>query len=152
MMRIIDLLLVIFTVPLITYSTSGCSRQEPVRPAGTGIVARPQANDEIDVAKLYDPTSMIEVKNFTDLPAGVQTLANGSFMKERYDNTPAKFLVGGVGKSSAIVTYEQFGYVPIFIAQSYVYSDSQWLTAKSWQLGAEIVRLRDVISSTSSTQ
>jgi len=100
----------------------------------------------------YNPAAMVEVKNFADLPDGVQALANGSFMKERFDNTPTKFLVGGASKSSAIVAYEQFGYVPSFFAQSYVFSDSRWFAAKRWQLDRQIVQLSDLISSTSSAQ
>ena len=102
--------------------------------------------------EIYNPAAMIEVKNFADLPDGVQALANGSFMKERFDNTPTKFLVGGASKSSAIVAYEQFGYVPSFFAQSYVFSNSRWFAAKRWQLDTETIRLRDLIASTSSIQ
>ena len=73
-------------------------------------------------------------------------------MKERYDNTTTKFLVGGASKSSAIVAYEQFGYVPSFFAQSYVFSNSHWVAVKRWQLTAEIVHLHDLISATVSMQ
>jgi hypothetical protein len=64
--------------------------------------------------EIHYPAAMIEVKNFADLPDGVQTLAIGSVMKERFSNTPTKFRVGGAGKSRAIVAYEQFGCVPSF--------------------------------------
>jgi hypothetical protein len=105
-----------------------------------------------DVSKIYNPVAMIEVKNFADLPDGVQTLANESFMKGRYDGTPTKFLIGGASKSSAVVAYEQFGYVPSFFAQSYILSNSRWVEAKRWQLDAEIISLRDLILFTSSIQ
>jgi len=105
-----------------------------------------------DVSKLYNPVAMIEVKNFADLPDGVQTLAKETFMKERYDSTPTKFLIGGASKSSAVVAYEQFGYVPSFFAQSYIFRNSRWVEGKRWQLDTEIIRLRDLISFTSSIQ
>jgi hypothetical protein len=132
----------ILSVVLLFFSLNGLSQ------AQNGA----RATDQAGRSELYDPAPMLEVKRFADLPEGVKTLANGSFMKERYDNTPTKFLVGGASKSSAIVAYEQFGYVPSFFAQSYVHTNSGWVAAKRWQLDRQIVQLSDLISSTSSTQ
>jgi len=100
----------------------------------------------------YDPTSLIEVKALSDLPSQVRSLANASFMATNYDNTPTKFLVGGVSRSSAVIAYEEFGYVPSIYAQSYVYSGSQWIPAKSWNLGSEITSLHDLVAATNSVE
>jgi hypothetical protein len=110
----------------------------------------PAASPQAKKATRYDPTSLIEVKALSDFPSQVQALANASFMSTKYDNTPTKFLVGGVSRSSAIIAYEEFGYVPFFFAQSYVYNDSQWIPAKRWSLGSEITNLHDLVAATNS--
>jgi len=78
----------------------------------------------------------------------VQFLANNSFMRDRFDYTPTQFLIGGVGGSSAIVAYEQGGYVPSYHAQSYVLIHSRWVPAKHWLLQSKIGTLHDLIFAT----
>ena len=104
----------------------------------------PSADD--DDSKLYSPASLHEVRSFADLPEGVKALANDRYMNAMLDNTPTKFLAGGINETGAIVAYEQFGYVPSFHAQSYVYSHSRWIPAKEWDIPAGVTNLHDLIS------
>ena len=73
-------------------------------------------------------------------------------MTAMLDNTPTKFLVGGVSDTGAIVAYELFGYVPSFRAQTYVYSNSRWISAKEWDIPSGISNLHDLLSVTSSSR
>ena len=142
-MRVFIRFVIVLSIAL---DVSGCSRSQPKIP---GNVSLPTSEKSpADIYKLYNPESLGEVRQFADLPVEVQSLANGTFMKENLDNTPTKFLVGGASKSSAIVAYEQFGYVPFFFAQSYVYNDSHWVAAKRWPIGSEVNRLTDLNSAT----
>jgi hypothetical protein len=87
---------------------------------------------------------MTEVRNFADLPEEVQKLATRSFMSERLDNTPTEFLLAAASKLTVVVAYEQFGLVPHFFAQSYVYRKSRWVAEKRWVLAGPDVHLRDL--------
>jgi hypothetical protein len=105
-----------------------------------------------DVVSLYDPSKVVEIRSFSDLPEGVKALANRSYMSEVRDNTPTKFLVGGASESSAIVAFEQFGYVPSFHARAYVFSESRWVAAKAWSIDRGTTNLRDLLFATSSSR
>jgi hypothetical protein len=139
-----------FAAALFSISVVACSRA-PHDVATQTLAAPIETSANTDVSKLYAPASLIEVRKFGDLPEAVKALANNSYMREIYDNTPTKFLVGGVSDSSAIVAYEQFGYVPFFRAQAYVYSQSQWIPGRQWAIGSEITNLKDLISVTSAS-
>ena len=141
-------MLAVFAVLLTIYGTIGCSKEEPGKPAGAGLTNQPQAIDEISAAKRYDPTSMIEVNAFSDLPTGVKAHANANYMSVITDGSAPKFLVGGASKTSAIIAFEQFGYVPFFYAQSYAYIESQWVPAKRWRLDSGITSLHDLVAAT----
>jgi len=94
---------------------------------------------DADLLKLYDPSSLAEVRNFSDLPDSVQVIANRRGMAakgEGPDERLQKFLVGGLGKTSALVAYEQFGYVPIYMADAYVKTGSDWVVIRSWKIGS----------------
>jgi len=89
---------------------------------------------DADNFKLFDPASLIEVRNFADLPDGVKALGNQDGINasgEGPDVRLRKFMVGGVSQTSALVAYEQFGYVPNFIAAAYVYTGSKWVGIRS---------------------
>jgi hypothetical protein len=135
-------------VLLIASIAGGCSASTNVSESApeSNVAATSDANAQ------YDPTSLKEVKHVSSLPADVQTLANNSFMKQRFDYTPTKFLVGGVGGSSAVIAYEQGGYVPTYHAQAYVLRNSRWVSAKHWRLESEITTLPGLISATASAQ
>jgi len=109
---------------------ASCSDSGNKATQSTGQDTRPT----VDLLSLYDPSSLREVRNFADLPEGVQSLANASYMKIMSDNQYPHFLVGGVGESSAIVAFEVFGYVPVFDAAEYVHSASGWVYVKRWNV------------------
>jgi hypothetical protein len=131
------------------FSAVACSRSEhhAATQAQAPTSERPVSTE---VFRLYDPSKLVEIQSFADLPNGVRALAN-RYMSEVIDNTPTKFLVGGVSETSAIVAFEQFGYVPSFHARAYVYSDSRWVAAKAWSIDRGITNLRDLLSVTSSS-
>src|SRR6266702_4559690 len=79
-----------------------------------------------EVFRLYDPSKLVEIRSFPDLPGGVKALAN-RYMSEVFDNTPTEFLIGGASETSAIVAFEQFGYAPSYHARGYVFSESRWV-------------------------
>ena len=93
-----------------------------------------------------DMARLTEVKRLTDFPEAVQTLANDSFMKERFDFTPTQFLVGGFSSSSALIAYKQGGRVESYHAQSYVLLNSRWAPEKHWRLWARVTSLSDLLS------
>ena len=124
---------------LIVDGAGACSRGPPIT---AGSVSESNVAASSDSGKRYDPTMLKEVKKLADLPKDVQTLADNTFMKDRWDGAPTKFLVGGVGGLSAVVIYEQSGYVPSYHAQSYAFDDSRWVPAKEWVLQSEITTLR----------
>jgi len=140
-------LLRVATIFLIFSGVGGCSRPSSTAigsATGPGVAAY----NPDDVQMQYNPSNLREAKQLTDLPVGVQTLANSGPMKDRLDNTPTKFLVGGFNQSSAIVAYEQGGYVPGYYAQSYVLTDSHWVGSRSWRLQGRITELSDLILAT----
>jgi hypothetical protein len=96
------------------------------------------APTDADLFKLYSPSSLMEVRNFSDLPDGVRALANRSGMDARGEGPGGRlrqFLVGGVSETSALVAYEQFGYVPTYMADAYVKNGSNWVAIRSWEIG-----------------
>jgi hypothetical protein len=123
----------------------GC---DPAQPHDPGAAPGSNVASTSDANAHYDPTSLKEVREFSRLPEGVQTLASNSFMKENFDYTPTKFLVGGVDGASAVVAYEQGGYVPSYHAQAYVFRNSHWVPAQRWQLQSETTNLSNLISAT----
>ena len=84
----------------------------------------------IDPGMLFDPSSLVEIRNFADLPEGVRVLAG--YMKVMSDNSYPRFLAGGSSNSSAIVAYEEFGYVPFFKARAYTKNGAKWVEVKAW--------------------
>jgi len=130
-------------------SVVACSRSE--HPASAQAQA-PTSETPVstEVFRLYDPSKLVEIRSFADLPEGVKALAN-RYLSEVFDNTPTKFLVGGASESSAIVAFERFGYAPSYYARAYVYSESRWVAAKEWTIGRGITNLRDLLSVTSSS-
>jgi len=141
----------VFAAALISISVVACS-PSPHDGTTPTPAARLETSNDTDVFKLYDPAALVEVHNFDDLPEAVRALANDSYMKVMLDGSPAKFLVGGVSASSAIVAYEQFGFVPSFRAQAYVYSQARWISGRQWDIGWGITDLKNLISVTSSAR
>src|SRR5882672_9835351 len=67
------------------------------------------------VRSLYDSSSLVEVRCLSGLPAEIQSLlgAQGSAGLEQ---PTRRFLVSGVGKTSALVAYEEAGDPPSAVA------------------------------------
>jgi hypothetical protein len=128
-------------VVLSAFGAVGCSRDLPSSSASAPNVA---VNGDTKVQ--FDLKTLKECTQLADLPEGVQVLANNSFMRHRYDGTPTKFLVGGAGVSSAVVAYEDGGYVPSYHAQSYVLRSSRWVADSHWQLESEVTTLSALVS------
>jgi hypothetical protein len=124
---------------------AACSRDSP-----SGSAPKPNIAVDSDFKAEFDPKTLKECKQFADLPEGVQALANNSFMRHRYDGNPTKFVIGGVGESSAIVAYEEGGFVPSYNAQSYVLRNSLWTEDRHWWIGEPVTTLSALISETSS--
>jgi hypothetical protein len=98
-----------------------------------------------DYFKTYDPSSLIEVRNFADLPDGVKTQAGMDAKGEGPEGRLREFMVGGASQTSALVAYEQFGYTPTYTAAAYVYTGSKWIPVRSWEIG-KASTLKEVLS------
>jgi hypothetical protein len=132
-------------------SVVACSRSEH-RASAQAQAPTSETPVSTEVFRLYDPSKLVEIRSFADLPEGVKALANRSYMSEVIDNTPTEFLVGGASESSAIVAFEQFGYAPSYHARAYVFSESRWVAAKAWSIDRGITNLRDLLFATSSSR
>jgi hypothetical protein len=100
--------------------------------------------------KKYEPESLVEVKTFADLPDGVKTLANQDGMDARGEGPDGKlrrFMVGGKSETSALVTYEQFGFVPTYGAVAYVYTDAHWVMVRRWEI-SKVTTLKGALNFT----
>jgi hypothetical protein len=137
--------LTVAMVLLSSFSADGCSGSPP-----DVAVSAPEAHVAATSSDRtqFDPSTLKEVRRLADLPVGVQVLANSSYMRENFDYTPTKFLVGGLGGTSAIVAYEQGGYVPSYHAQSYVFRNSRWVPDKKWRLESRITDLTGIVAAT----
>jgi hypothetical protein len=101
--------------------------------------------------KLYSPSSMVEIRNFNDLPHGLEEiLMRGKYAGsgEGPEGRCCVFLVGGVSPTSAIVAYEIFGYVPTYRANAFVQAKIGWVKAGEWNIGpaSTLVELKDLTS------
>lgn len=101
-----------------------------------------------DFYKLYDPSSLVEVKTLHGLPEAVQTLlgahatgyARIAEVGEECDPTDVDgndagrcFLVGGTSDCSALVAFKIGGYAgQSEIARAYAHTKSGWIMVKEW--------------------
>jgi len=117
---------------------SACSRSENHATSKSMSVA-----EQSEIAKRYDPSSLIEVTSISDLPKGLQFHVNG-WLGQRNEkigppsedddpgDRPGRFIIAGVSDTSALVAYEMYGYVPTTHATAYVHAKSDWIVAKKW--------------------
>ena len=104
----------------------------------------------IDNFKKYEPASLVEVKAFADLPDGVKNLANMDGMDARGegpDGRLRRFMVGGTSQTSALLAYEQFGFVPTYVAVAYVYAGSHWIAVRRWDI-SKVTTLQEALNVT----
>jgi hypothetical protein len=104
--------------------------------------------NDADMFKLYDPSSLIEVRKFSDLPDGVKVLANRDGMEAKGEGPEGRlreFMVGGASQTSALVAYEQFGYTPTYFAAAYVYTGGKWVAVRRWEIG-KVTTLKEALN------
>lgn len=101
--------------------------------------------------KLYSSSSLVEVRNFADLPEGLRgNLERGKYAAggEGPQGRCCMFIVGGVSRTSAIVAYEIFGYVPSYQAAAFVQAKRGWVRAGEWGIepASTLVELKELTS------
>jgi hypothetical protein len=87
------------------------------------------------VRSLYDSSSLVEVRCLSGLPAEIQSLF-GAQDGAGPELPPRRFLVSGVGKTSALVAYEEAGDPTSSVAVAYVLAGSQWIAVAHWSVGS----------------
>ena len=124
---------------------SGCSESSAPAP-----LPEVHASTE-DLLKLYDPSSLVEVKILGAFPVDLQSVlgvhATGYSRiadmgepcspRDVADKNPGRcFLVGGVSNTGALVAFRNGGYTGgSTVAEVYVDINSTWTKIESWELG-----------------
>lgn len=104
-----------------------------------------------ELYSLYDPKSLVEAKAFAEMPEGVRVLANSGGMEASGEGPGGRlqqFMIGGVGPTSALMAYEQFGFIPTYGAVAYVYSGTKWVSVRKWAI-RKVGTLKEAIEMTS---
>jgi len=125
------------TVVLMLTTVMACSGKPKGQASPAALPDTPR-HANADVFSLYDPKSLVEVKVFAELPEGVKALANSGGMEARGEGPDGRlqqFMVGGASSTSALVTYEQFGFIPTYGAVAYVYTGNKWVSVRKWEIG-----------------
>jgi hypothetical protein len=105
----------------------GCERASPI-----DVAAAPTAGE---ISKAYDASSLVEVRELNNLPEELQPLLHFDMGGEGPNGRARKFILGGAGNSSALVAYEEFGYVGNFVAEEFVKIGSKWYSVGAWRIG-----------------
>jgi hypothetical protein len=99
--------------------------------------------EQTAIAKQFDAPSLVEVTTISDLPNDLKSHFKG-WLGQRRENIappseddgpgdlPGGFIIAGVSDSSALVAYEEYGYVPTTHATAYVHVKSDWIVARKW--------------------
>ncbi len=100
--------------------------------------------EQTAIAKQFDMSSLVEVTRISDLPNDLEEHFKG-WLGRRRDNIvppsedddpgdlPGGFIIAGVSDSSALVAYEEYGYVPTTHATAYVHVKADWIAARQWK-------------------
>jgi len=90
-------------------------------------------SEQAAAARRYDPSSLFEVTRISDLPESLRSHFKG-WMEPGDTNgkVPYRFIVAGASNTSALVAFEEFGYVPSTHAISYVHVNDDWVAAQTW--------------------
>jgi hypothetical protein len=121
----------------ILLGVTACSHSQD-SPSAQSNAAANQLTLQKDALSHYDPASLVEVKQFSELPEGLKvTIRAGKFPQGATvaDQDPGgyrRFAAGGASKASALVAYDVGDYVPQERATAYVYLNSQWVIAREW--------------------
>jgi hypothetical protein len=135
------------TAAALLLTVIGCSPSHQDASTGT-LVSVNQPREEF---KLYSPSSLVEVQKFADLPDGLRAvLLRGKYTNggEGPDGKCCAILIAGVSKTSALVAYELFGYVPSYRACAFVQTNTGWVPAGEWNIGPQstLVGLKEMTS------
>jgi hypothetical protein len=102
-----------------------------------GYEPSPTASSSSGLYSLFDRKSLVEIRAFADLPDGVKTTEIRDGMEAHGEGPGGRrrqFLVGGVASKSALLVYEQFGYVPTYVAVGYVRNGEEWVSVGKWDI------------------
>jgi hypothetical protein len=100
-------------------------------------------DEQTAIAKTFDASSLTEVTKISDLPNDLKEHFKG-WLGQRKENIappsedddpgdlPGGFIIAGVSDSSALVAYEEYGYVPTTHATGYVHVKSDWIATRKW--------------------
>jgi hypothetical protein len=99
--------------------------------------------EQTAIAKLFDTSSLVEVTRISDLPNDLKEHFKGWLGRRRENiappsedddpgDRPGGFIIAGVSDSSALVAYEEYGYVPTTHAAAYVHVKGNWIAARKW--------------------
>jgi len=134
--KFIDNLFVIGAAAMLMIIVGGCSPSPQ-----TSQLRKPSssqsASSNIGNPTGYDPSSMIEVQSFAALPDELKQQLNEwmTAAGEGPDKRARRFILAGVNKTSALIEYEEFGYVPSTYAAAYVHVQSSWTLVSHWRIG-----------------
>jgi hypothetical protein len=145
-------------------SVVACSRSSSGDSAATMPSSGEKALTESEIYKMYDPSSLVEVKTLHGLPEGVQTLlgvhatgyARIADVGEECNPTdvvgpgPGRcFFVGGASDSGALVAFKVGGFAgQSGVAEGYVHVKSGWIKVRAWAIGypSNLRELREMTS------
>jgi hypothetical protein len=128
-------------VPLLAASLAllglfACSRSQ--RDSGAQSHSAASASSG-DLFKHFDPTSLVEVQKFSELPEALKATIRVGWVlptdREAAIESPGGyriFAAGGASNSNALVAYEVGDFVPMHEVVAYVHVDSKWIVARRW--------------------
>jgi hypothetical protein len=136
---------------LMVFSVVGCSPASTPQATPKLTTANEKQLSPSELLKLYDPSSLVEVKTLHGLPEEVQTdlgahatgyariaeVGEECYPTDVHGNDPGRcFLVGGKSDSSALVAFKIGGYAgQSEIARAYVHTKSGWTMVNEWGIG-----------------
>ncbi len=108
----------IVTGALLLLNVGGCTKPAQENGAPT---RQSNAPSTAALAKLYEPSSLTEVREVQQFPADLKAaLSDNGLDISKSKTRPAQFLVGGLSATAAIIEYEQFTTCPL-ITQQYMF-------------------------------
>jgi hypothetical protein len=111
-------------------SMLACSRSSDSVPSQSRDMS---ISEQSAIAKRYDPSSLVQVDRVSNLPAMLRSHFKGWMEPGETNGTvPYRFIIAGASDSSALVAFEEFGYVPSTHAISYVRAKDDWVAAGKW--------------------
>lgn len=132
---------------LLLLIVGGCTKPAQENGAST---RQTNAPSTAALAKLYEPSSLTEVREVQQFPADLKAaLSDNGLDITKSKTRPAQFLVGGLSATAAIIEYEQFDYVPSYHAAVYVLAGRRWYRLWDWPI-APAFNLPELVAATRS--